>query len=630
VPKFKCRNDGGYYIHTSGDDNPVNTFQLTDRGAKIIKSSGRELGEFFPDSLFFLLYDLGHLSTKEGNVQTREKLGKEGDFIDNIEELSVEVQANVLAKVVEKHGIEELYTGITAKWTQSLIGESRDVTWQLIREIARDSGYSLSTLLQYSNSVHDRKNTLEIGLCGHLQLRWLRESASFDEDESDETKRSVLGVDEDFAYIEAPGRGPFMTFPDSPLPNLDVAEHVDKDLKNKLGQVWAEGIWTAGFGLLTSIEVESKYDVKGGIALPKSRLTDFPVDSAGCPNKKEIPPNELADLYEGLFTVRENLPEDANPLWRYAIESILFEEGGLANETSYGEQQAETNAFNISAYRIQYGNGNRVTEFPAITTDSPTKQDQQFVGEDTQLPVSPESKQVVPINPDPEALSDAFSILNEFPLEPGEESQRGTSENLLNPDQFPGIQSSSSETVITESSKTESVQEVNDTNDRVATGSEQDPSSTSTPSSEEEHSLPESQNKQESNQDSQSERVSASDKTIIRQDSPGEQTTRNKQVSDHPDTLSVKYDDPQAERAHRRAQQRDPSDVVELGETIQLVLQEVDYSGQQTIMGSKNGLVIFVNEAPQGLSKHDCIRVKIIDYGGNNNCAQAAFVGYNE
>jgi predicted RNA-binding protein with TRAM domain len=92
----------------------------------------------------------------------------------------------------------------------------------------------------------------------------------------------------------------------------------------------------------------------------------------------------------------------------------------------------------------------------------------------------------------------------------------------------------------------------------------------------------------------------------------------------------VKYDDPQAERAHRRAQQRDPSDVVELGAEIQLVLQEVDYSGQQTIMGSKNGLVIFVNEAPPGLSKHDCIQVKIIDYGGNNNSAQAAFVGYNE
>jgi hypothetical protein len=148
--------------------------------------------------------------------------------------------------------------------------------------------------------------------------------------------------------------------------------------------------------------------------------------------------------------------------------------------------------------------------------------------------------------------------------------------------------------------------------------------------SEEEHASPESQNERERNQDSQSERASASDKTIIRQDGPGEQTTGNKQVSNLPSTLSVKYDDPQAERAHRRAQQRDPSNVVGLGEEIQLVLQEVDYSGQQTIMGSKNGLVIFVNEAPQGLSKHDCIRVKIIDYGGNNNSAQAAFVGYNE
>jgi hypothetical protein len=629
VPKFKCRNNGGYYIHTSGDDNPVNTYQLTDRGAEIIKSSGRELGEFFPDSLFFLLYDLGHLSTKGDNVRTSDELGEINSLENGFKELSAEDRANVLAQVVEKHGVEELYTGITAKWVQSLIGEGYDVTGQLIIEIVQASGYRLSTMLEYSNSVHDGKHILEIGLCGHLQLRWLRESASFDGEDVDETERSILGVNEDFAYIDAPNEGEFLAIP-GPIDDIDVAEHVDEDLKSELGHVWGTGIGTAGFAALTTMEVRSEYDVKGGIALPKSRLTDFPVDSSTRPEKKEIPPNELTDLYEGFFTVKESLPEDTNLLWQYAIESILFDEEGLANETSYGEQQAETNDFDILTYRTQYGDGDRVTEFPAITTDPPAKQDQQFVDEDTQLPVSPESKQVVPINPDPEALSDAFSILNEFPSEPGEEAKRGTSENLLNPDQFPGIQSPSAESVTTRSSKTESVQEVNDTTDRTATDSEEDPPSTSTPLSEEEHASPESQNERERNQDSQSERASASDKTIIRQDGPGEQTTGNKQVSNLPSTLSVKYDDPQAERAHRRAQQRDPSNVVGLGEEIQLVLQEVDYSGQQTIMGSKNGLVIFVNEAPQGLSKHDCIRVKIIDYGGNNNSAQAAFVGYNE
>jgi hypothetical protein len=316
VPKFKCRNDGGYYIHTSGDNNPVNTFQLTDRGAEIIKSSGRELGEFFPDSLFFLLYDLGHLSTKEGNIDNSEKLGDINGFDDDFEELAAEDRANVLAQVVQKHGIEELYTGVTAKWVQSLIGEGGDVNGPLFEEIAHAPGYSLLTLFRCNSSIHYGNNTLELGLCGHLQLRWLRESASFDDDEGDETERSILGVDEEFAYIETPNDGEFLAIP-GPIDEIDVAEHVHKDLKSELGQVWGWGIGTAGFAALTTMEVQSKYDVKGGIALPKSRLADFPVDSSTCPNKKEIPPNELADLYEGFFTViarctfKINSPEGA-------------------------------------------------------------------------------------------------------------------------------------------------------------------------------------------------------------------------------------------------------------------------------------------------------------------------------
>lgn len=629
MPKFKCRRDGGYYVLTSGDDNPVNTFQLTDYGAEIIKSSGRELSESFPEPLFFLLYHLGHLSTKGSDISIDRKSEENYTFNKDFKDFSAKNRANVLAKVVKKHGIEELYTGITAEWVQSLIGAGREVTTQLIIEIVRDSGYSLSTLLQYSNSIHEREKTLEIGLCGHLQLQWLRESATFNDDKGDEGERCVLGVDENFAYIEAPNDGPFFTIPE-PIDNIDVAEHVDDDLKSELGQVWGKGIGTAGFAALTTMEVESKYDVKGGIALPKSRLTDFPVDSSSRPDKKEIPPNELADLYEGFFTVRESLPETVDPLWRYSIESILFDKEGLANETSYGEQQAEKNNFDISAYRIQYGNGKRVTEFPAISTDTPLKRDKKYVDENTQLPVSPKSKQVVPINPDSDDLSEAFSILNEFPSEPGKDSKSGQSENLLNPDQFPGIQSPSHEAVTTESSNADPVQKVDDTTDRATNDSNEEDLSISASLSDEQHSSPESQRERDTNRDPQSERTADSEQTIIRQDGPGEQTTGYKQVNNSLSKSSVKYNDPQAERAHRRAQRRDPSDVAELGEEIQLVLKEVDYSGQPTIMGRKNGLVIFVNETPQGLSKHDCIRVKVIDYGPNNNSAQAAFIGWNE
>jgi hypothetical protein len=94
-------------------------------------------------------------------------------------------------------------------------------------------------------------------------------------------------------------------------------------------------------------------------------------------------------------------------------------------------------------------------------------------------------------------------------------------------------------------------------------------------------------------------------------------------------TESRKYEDPEAERSHRRSQQRDPSDVVELGEEIKLVLKEADYSSKPpTIMGTKNTLRVFITEAPQDLSKYDTIRATVVDFGGKNNSAEAAFSEY--
>jgi len=48
MPKLKKKKNGGYIIHASGDNNPVNTFQVTDQGAEIVLSSGRDLEEFSP------------------------------------------------------------------------------------------------------------------------------------------------------------------------------------------------------------------------------------------------------------------------------------------------------------------------------------------------------------------------------------------------------------------------------------------------------------------------------------------------------------------------------------------------------------------------------------------------------
>ncbi|SFR84978.1 hypothetical protein SAMN05216559_0011 [Halomicrobium zhouii] len=88
-----------------------------------------------------------------------------------------------------------------------------------------------------------------------------------------------------------------------------------------------------------------------------------------------------------------------------------------------------------------------------------------------------------------------------------------------------------------------------------------------------------------------------------------------------------KYDDADAERAHRQAQQRDPAEAVEIGEVVPLVLEEADYSSDPpTIMGSRNALKVFVEDVPRGLSERDTICVKVTDYGGKRTSAEAVFL----
>jgi hypothetical protein len=45
-------------------------------------------------------------------------------------------------------------------------------------------------------------------------------------------------------------------------------------------------------------------------------------------------------------------------------------------------------------------------------------------------------------------------------------------------------------------------------------------------------------------------------------------------------------------------------------------------------MGTKTSLKVFVTEAPQDLSKYDTIRATVVDYGGMNTSAEAAFSDY--
>lgn len=88
-----------------------------------------------------------------------------------------------------------------------------------------------------------------------------------------------------------------------------------------------------------------------------------------------------------------------------------------------------------------------------------------------------------------------------------------------------------------------------------------------------------------------------------------------------------KYDDADAELAHRQAQERDPAEAVEIGEIVPLVLEEADYSSDPpTVMGSRNALKVFVDDVPAGLAVRDTICVKVTDYGGTQTSAEAVFL----
>jgi len=153
-----------------------------------------------------------------------------------------------------------------------------------------------------------------------------------------------------------------------------------------------------------------------------------------------VPPNELADFYDGFFTVLELLPDDAHPLWQLTIESVLFRGEALADGARpYGEQQAERNSFKMAAYREQYGDGERVTEFPVIGTAVPRQADRRVLDESRGVPVGPTSEQVIPLRVDEDSLTGALKILAEFPAEPAAETLGDGLNQLLDPHRLPGL-----------------------------------------------------------------------------------------------------------------------------------------------------------------------------------------------
>lgn len=322
-------------------------------------------------------------------------------------------------------------------------------------------------------------------------------------------------------------------------------------------------------------------------------------------SQDSLPPNELAEYYDSLFTVLDQLPNGSHPAWELALESILFGGEGIQdNAKPYGEQQAERNSFNIADYRDQYGTGEKVTEFPAIDEGTVRVENRQRLDSLCIPPLSPKSGQVVPVYVDEEGLPDAISILAEFPAEPQAEKPGDGVERLLDPSRFPGISQGDPDLDFQRGSgesPEESAKHAKRQNTAEATET--------TPNSE--------------------------DHTDEKGDTTAGNSSREKKRSDSEladvDESEWKHEDPRAESSHRKAQKRDPTEVVELGETISLVIKEADFTSHPpTVMGTKNKLVIFVIDAPQHVSKFDTIRAKVVDFGGKNNSAESVFVDYND
>lgn len=157
-------------------------------------------------------------------------------------------------------------------------------------------------------------------------------------------------------------------------------------------------------------------------------------------NEDSISPNALAEYYDGIFMVLDHLPSDSHPVWEFALESVLFGGEGLNDEAiPYGEQQAERNDFTIGEYRERYGNGDRVTDFPAIEEGIPRVEDREYLDGLCIPPKSPKSGRVLPVFVGEDDLTEAMSILAEFPAEPQAEEPGEGINRLLDPSRFPGL-----------------------------------------------------------------------------------------------------------------------------------------------------------------------------------------------
>lgn len=420
MPKLKQRNDGGYFIHTSGDNNPVNTFQVTDGGAEIVLSGGRDLGEFFPDELFFLLHDLGHLDTK--GVETKDTGFGEIRNIDwAVKELSLEDRVQVAVQIAETHGVGQLLEGDSAEWTLNLTGKPPVVLEPLIRAITDETGYSYETIREYNNYRWSSEKLLETAFSAYLQTEALR-TKEFEQSENVTGENAVLGSDGEYVYIK---------FGEVTRPGYDITgttpEDLPEELESRIELVLSESR-DAEFAVLSAIEIQSRYDVDDGMVLPRERVEDFPV---------ELPPrSELTEQYEAFRILRNTVQrviENSESVehgdgsycdqWYMVISERIS--NGVDGVDGLGAQQSQRVDHSTQLYRDCFGDGERVTDFTFLGMSYPSESEQLRLfgfgifehGENVEVPVAPESGEPLPVYPQSlNELDHAVELLDEFPV----------------------------------------------------------------------------------------------------------------------------------------------------------------------------------------------------------------------
>ena len=423
MPTFKQRKDGGYFIHKPGDSHPINTFQLTDQGANIVKSSGCELDESFPNELFYLLYDLGHISTKGADTN-----GSGIDEIRNLDwavnELSIEDRIQVAVRIAETHGVDQLLQGDAAEWTLNLTGKPPALLEPLIQAIADETGYSYETIREYNNYRWPTDKLLETAFSAYLQVEELKEK-EFETFENATGENEVLETDGEFVYIE---------IGETPRSQYDIAgsipENVPWELERTINEVLGESVGVAAFAELSRIEIRSRYGVDDGIVLPQERLEDFPV---------ELPPrSKLTEQYEAFRILRNTVQrvlENSDSVehgdgsfcdqWYMEISERISD--GVNGVDGLGAQQSQRTDYSAQLYRDCYGDGEQVTDFTFIEMGYPSESEQVQLfgfnifdhGEDVEVPVAPKSGEPLPVYPQSQQeLDHGIELLDEFPARP--------------------------------------------------------------------------------------------------------------------------------------------------------------------------------------------------------------------